>query len=142
MFHVERSLSRDCRLTLPDHVTENHCPPAGRIARMLAGWRRTARSQGGCAMKDKPRLGRGIEALMSGDGGSLTSPVVLPIERIQQNPFQPRKAFDPEELGGLCESIRSHGLLQPLVVRMVGDQYQLVAGGRRLRAGKMSGTAG
>lgn len=90
-------------------------------------------------MKDKPRLGRGIEALMSGDGGSLTSPVVLPIERIQQNPFQPRKAFDPEELGGLCESIRSHGLLQPLVVRMVGDQYQLVAGERRLRAAKSVG---
>jgi ParB family chromosome partitioning protein len=89
-------------------------------------------------MKDKPRLGRGIEALMSGDGAA-TSPVVLPIERIQQNPFQPRKAFDPEELGGLCESIRSHGLLQPLVVRMVGDQYQLVAGERRLRAAKSVG---
>jgi ParB family chromosome partitioning protein len=92
-------------------------------------------------MKEKPRLGRGIEALLRTDaaGSTTTAPVNLPIDWIQQNPFQPRKAFDHEELVGLCESIKAHGLLQPLVVRMVGNHYQLVAGERRLRAARSVG---
>lgn len=96
-------------------------------------------------MKDKPRLGRGIDALLSASSAdnpsavSTTGHLLVGIDRIQQNPFQPRKAFDPEELDGLCESIKNHGLLQPLVVRQVGDQLQLVAGERRLRAAKNAG---
>jgi ParB family chromosome partitioning protein len=93
-------------------------------------------------MKEKPRLGRGIEALLNMDGGgssNATDSQVLPIDWIQQNPFQPRKAFDHEELVGLCESIKAHGVLQPLVVRKVGNQFQLVAGERRLRAARSVG---
>src|SRR5262245_43682604 len=90
-------------------------------------------------MKDKPRLARGIEALFNSDGATATAPLSVPIDRIQQNPFQPRKLFDSEELDGLCESIKTHGLLQPLVVRQVGQEYQLVAGERRLRAARTAG---
>lgn len=92
-------------------------------------------------MKDKPRMARGIEALFNPDVATATAaaPVVVPLERIQQNPFQPRKLFDADELDGLAESIKEHGLLQPLVVRQVGDQYQLVAGERRLRAARGAG---
>src|SRR5262249_44549937 len=62
------------------------------------------------------------------------------LDRIQHNPFQPRKTFDADELASLCDSVRSHGILQPLVVRVVGgDQYQLVAGERRLRAAQEVG---
>jgi ParB family chromosome partitioning protein len=64
---------------------------------------------------------------------------VVPIDRIQQNPHQPRKTFDADELSGLCESIKGVGLLQPLVVRVLGDGYQLVAGERRLRAAQSIG---
>src|SRR5438445_8663258 len=58
---------------------------------------------------------------------------------IQHNPFQPRKTFDKDELASLSASVRTHGVLQPLVVRQVGDQYQLVAGERRLRAAREAG---
>lgn len=90
-------------------------------------------------MKDKPRLARGIEALFHSDGATTPAPMSVAIERIQHNPFQPRKAFDAEELDGLSESIKTHGLLQPVVVRQVGDAFQLVAGERRLRAARSAG---
>jgi len=93
-------------------------------------------------VKDKPRLGRGIEALFNRDlaeAETTNATQLLPIEQIEQNPFQPRKAFDSDELGGLSESIKTHGVLQPLVVRMVGDRYQLIAGERRLRAARSVG---
>jgi ParB family transcriptional regulator, chromosome partitioning protein len=88
----------------------------------------------------KPRLGRGLNALISGpDDGSL--PTALAVDRIQNNPFQPRKRFDDDELLALSESIRNHGVLQPLVVRKVGDTFQLIAGERRLRAAQLAGLA-
>jgi ParB family transcriptional regulator, chromosome partitioning protein len=90
-------------------------------------------------MKEKPRLARGIEALFNSDGATATAPMSVAIERIQHNPFQPRKVFDTDELDGLCESIKTHGLLQPVVVRQVGETFQLVAGERRLRAAKSAG---
>lgn len=61
----------------------------------------------------------------------------LPVESIDPNPFQPRKDFDPERLRELGESIREHGLLQPVVVIPNGDRWILVAGERRLRAHKL-----
>ncbi len=65
----------------------------------------------------------------------------LPVDQIVYNPFQPRKEIDPDELGELVESIRSHGILQPIVVRRVGNEMQLVAGERRLRASQELGLA-
>ncbi|BAS29457.1 ParB/RepB/Spo0J family partition protein [Limnochorda pilosa] len=60
----------------------------------------------------------------------------VPVDRIDPNPYQPRQAFDPESLVSLRESIRQHGMLQPIVVRRARDdgRYQLVAGERRLQA--------
>ena len=63
----------------------------------------------------------------------------LPVERIRHNPYQPRKSFYEEEIAHLSESIRHHGVLQPLVVRQVGEEYQLIAGERRLRAAQRAG---
>lgn len=61
------------------------------------------------------------------------------LDRIQQNPNQPRKNFDEDDLAALCASVKSHGILQPLVVRQVNGQFQLIAGERRLRAAKQAG---
>lgn len=56
------------------------------------------------------------------------------IQQIEPNPYQPRKEFEPEKLSELAESIRAEGLLQPILVRQVGDRYQIIAGERRWRA--------
>jgi ParB family chromosome partitioning protein len=88
----------------------------------------------------KPRLGRGLDALISGAEPPATAETVrVAPGRIQPNPHQPRKAFDDDELVKLAESIKSHGVLQPLVVRQAGDGYQLIAGERRLRAAQVAG---
>ena len=63
----------------------------------------------------------------------------LPIERIRPNPEQPRRRFDPAELERLADSIRRHGVLQPVVVRAVDDGYELVVGERRWRAAQAAG---
>ncbi len=65
--------------------------------------------------------------------------VFLPARSIQPNPAQPRKVFAPESLQELSESIRQHGILQPLSVRRLGTGYELIAGERRLRAGILAG---
>ena len=61
------------------------------------------------------------------------------IEEVQPNPFQPRKAFDNEDLQNLVGSIREKGILQPLVVRRKGEGYELIAGERRWRAAQRAG---
>ncbi len=66
-------------------------------------------------------------------------PTRLDIRLIDSNPYQPREDFGDEELGALTDSLRVHGLLQPLVVRSMGERYQLVAGERRLRAAARAG---
>ena len=65
--------------------------------------------------------------------------VFLPIRSIRPNPAQPRKVFQHESLMELAESIRSHGILQPLSVRRAGSNYELIAGERRLRAAGIAG---
>jgi ParB family chromosome partitioning protein len=94
-------------------------------------------------MEKKTRLGRGLDALFS-DTEEAAAPGKLaevPVEVIEENPYQPRKTFDDDELASLCESIRTHGVLQPLVVRQVGERFQLIAGERRLRAARAAGMA-
>ncbi len=93
-------------------------------------------------MDKKARLGRGLDALISsGNEGYTTtsSSNVVPVDSIETNPNQPRKTFDPDQLASLEESIRTHGVLQPLVVRQVDGKYQLIAGERRLRASRAAG---
>lgn len=58
----------------------------------------------------------------------------LPVDQIDPNPFQPRRDFNPEEIASLAESLKRHEQLQPVLVRRVGDRYQLISGERRLRA--------
>ena len=65
--------------------------------------------------------------------------VFLPARSIKPNPAQPRHIFRAEALEELAESIRQHGILQPLTVRRMGAGYELIAGERRLRAGVMAG---
>ncbi len=65
--------------------------------------------------------------------------VFLPAKSIRPNPAQPRKLFREESLEELAESIRQHGILQPLSVRRIGGSYELIAGERRLRAGILAG---
>lgn len=57
------------------------------------------------------------------------------LAKIEPNPFQPRKVFAPEQLAELAESIKTYGLLQPVLLRRVGEKYQLISGERRYRAG-------
>jgi ParB family chromosome partitioning protein len=92
---------------------------------------------------EKRRLGRGLEALLGTDNnpGPEAASSEIPLDRIQHNPFQPRKAFDADELATLTSSIKNHGILQPLVVRPVGQGFQLIAGERRLRAARDAGLA-
>lgn len=65
--------------------------------------------------------------------------IFLPPRAIRPNPEQPRKVFSPESLAELTDSIRQHGILQPLSVRRVGTGYELIAGERRLRAARDAG---
>ncbi len=65
--------------------------------------------------------------------------VFLPARSIKPNPAQPRKIFKPEALDELADSIRQHGILQPLSVRRSGNFYELIAGERRLRAAQIAG---
>ena len=71
--------------------------------------------------------------------GALNTQSHVSVEVIEQSPFQPRKGFDDDELSALSASIKTHGILQPLVVRQVGERFQLVAGERRLRAARAAG---
>ena len=67
------------------------------------------------------------------------SVIDVDVQLIESNPFQPRQTFDAAEMESLAESLTSHGLLQPIVVRRVGETYQLVAGERRFRAAQHLG---
>ena len=63
----------------------------------------------------------------------------IPVDALQASTHQPRRIFAQEELESLAASIRANGILQPLLVRRSGDDYELVAGERRLRAAKLVG---
>lgn len=90
-------------------------------------------------------LGRGFEALMGAnaevlkpdisEGDRLTQ---LPLDKIRRGHYQPRVHFDAEALQTLADSIRAQGVLQPIVVRPVGDEYELIAGERRWRAAQLA----
>jgi ParB family chromosome partitioning protein len=88
----------------------------------------------------KTRLGRGLDALLNGwtDTPSAIASQVA-IDLIRPNPHQPRKLFDDDELAQLTESVKTHGVLQPVIVRQTADGYELIAGERRWRAAQRAG---
>lgn len=91
-------------------------------------------------MERRGGLGRGLAALIPPGTDGRATLQDLPVAAIRPNPRQPREVFDPEELEGLATSIRDVGVLQPIVVRPLGeDRYELVAGERRLRASEIAG---
>jgi ParB family chromosome partitioning protein len=84
-------------------------------------------------------LGRGLGALIPQTNPAGAAPLEIPISRIRGNPYQPRQRVEQQALEGLAGSIAQHGVLQPVIVTEVLDGYQLVAGGRRVRAAQMAG---
>lgn len=85
-------------------------------------------------------LGKGLGALIVGLEEENQKPEATINSRlIEINPFQPRKEFSDEKLAELAESIKQHGIIQPLLVRKYNEKYQLIAGERRLRASKLAG---
>ena len=93
-------------------------------------------------MASQKGLGKGLGALL---GDFMEAPPedsayrMLPLHRVEPNPEQPRQDFDQEELEALAESIRQHGIIQPLTVRETGEgYYQIIAGERRWRAARMA----
>ena len=110
--------------------------------------------------KKKGGLGRGLSALLTDDKVSadkatsanenevVKAPpanqagivLYIPLTNVEVNPFQPRSTFEEESLQELSESIKIHGVIQPITVRKIeGNKYQLIAGERRLRASKLAG---
>ena len=91
-------------------------------------------------MATKKGLGRGLGALIEDEPKEQNGPYqMLPIYKIEPNPNQPRREFDPEELEALSRSIALHGLIQPLTVReLPNGYYQIIAGERRWRASRMA----
>ncbi len=99
----------------------------------------------------KRGLGRGLDAILQSPDTDITSADIsgnyvagataeLDIDKIETNPFQPRNDFDETALQELSESIKQHGVIQPVTVRKMGyDKYQLISGERRLRASKLAG---
>ena len=92
-------------------------------------------------MSKEKRLGRGLSALLGEESRKREAPEEIRIDRIVPNPHQPRRNFDEESLAGLAASIRTHGVVQPVIVRREADGYTLIAGERRLRASKLAGLA-
>lgn len=99
----------------------------------------------------KKALGRGLDAILSSPETDITSKDIsggfvagaiaeIELSKIVINPFQPRTDFDEMELRELADSIKAQGIIQPVTVRKLGfDEYQLIAGERRLRASQMAG---
>ena len=104
-------------------------------------------------METKKRaLGKGLEQLFNNENFDLdtfeknvieSTPkeeiVELPLDELRPNPYQPRKLFDDGALNELCESIKEHGVFQPIIVKKSIKGYEIIAGERRFRASKMAG---
>jgi ParB family chromosome partitioning protein len=90
-------------------------------------------------------LGKGLSALLPvpepepGAAAAAAGGAEVPIDRLEANPFQPRLALDPSRMAELAASIRESGIIQPILVRRVGERYQIIAGERRWRAAQQLG---
>ncbi len=89
----------------------------------------------------RPALGRGLTSLMSQLAPEDTAQRELPLGSLVPNRAQPRTHFDPTALAELAESLKLHGMVQPIVVRKVGKLFEIIAGERRWRAARLAGIA-
>jgi len=89
----------------------------------------------------RPALGRGLTSLMSQLAPEDASQRELPVGSLVPNRHQPRTTFDEALLADLAASLKLHGMVQPIVVRRVGDRYEIIAGERRWRAARLAGLA-
>ncbi|MEF2969209.1 ParB/RepB/Spo0J family partition protein [Paenibacillus sp. M1] len=86
------------------------------------------------------RLGKGLDALIPSLSVQDDDKVIeIPLNQLRANPYQPRKTFDEEAIRELAESIRQHGVIQPIIVRSVLKGYEIIAGERRFRASQYCG---
>ena len=90
-------------------------------------------------MDKRPALGKGLSALIPDEPDLRTTPTEVDIDRLSPNQFQPRGSADDAKLDELTRSIASHGVIQPIIVRKVGDRFQIIAGERRWRAARRAG---
>src|SRR4029450_6115981 len=90
-------------------------------------------------MEKRPALGEGLSALIPDAPEPRTAPAEVDIEHLTPNSFQPRSNVDDVRLDELMQSIKSNGVIQPIVVRKVGDRFQIIAGERRWRAALKAG---
>jgi len=88
-------------------------------------------------MEKRPALGKGLSALIPDE--PVTAQVDADIDRLAPNDFQPREHVDDARLRELAQSIETNGIIQPIVVRRVGDRFQIIAGERRWRAARLAG---
>lgn len=89
----------------------------------------------------KKGLGKGLSALIPEKEHEMDGEKAheIPVQKISRNPYQPRKHFDDEKMKELVSSIEEHGVIQPVLVRKSGSDYELVAGERRFRAAQLAG---
>jgi ParB family chromosome partitioning protein len=91
-------------------------------------------------MQKRPALGKGLSALIpDAPEARAESTTEVEIDSLTPNDFQPRVMIDDERLQELARSIRSNGIIQPIVARRLGDRYQIIAGERRWKAAKLAG---
>ncbi len=91
-------------------------------------------------MKRNKGLGRGLDALLGGDNTpTAASTGFLPLDQLRPGKYQPRTRMNSEALRELAESIKAQGVMQPVLVRSVGDGYEIIAGERRVRAASIAG---
>jgi ParB family transcriptional regulator, chromosome partitioning protein len=90
-------------------------------------------------MEKRPALGKGLSALIPEVPEPVRATTEADIDRLAPNDFQPRVVVDDARLHELAQSIRANGVIQPIVVRKVGDRFQIIAGERRWRAAKLAG---
>lgn len=86
------------------------------------------------------RLGKGLDALIPSLSINEDDKVIeIPLSQLRPNPYQPRKVFDDNSIQELAESIKQHGVIQPIIVRSVLKGYEIIAGERRFRASQLCG---
>jgi ParB family chromosome partitioning protein len=90
-------------------------------------------------VEKRPALGKGLSALIPDAPEPRMSPLEVDIDRLAPNEFQPRGRADQTRLEELARSIKSNGVIQPVIVRKLGDRFQIIAGERRWRAAQIAG---